>query len=294
MTPNNYKKFWVLSLISICIVSGSGCSTRLERMRERLGLVDDPRLDNVIRENLEATGGLEAWIRTVSIEAQAVATVFESGGGQTFVHQYHTVEPLFPEGAFALTLISNEPEGRLVERLDHEGQVTISREAGDGIYYESDMEELYGAALKLLLEGQSLTQTASLLREDVSVSYLQLERKGGRPNHKIALSGRLVRHVAEGKKKEDRPGRVDDTLVVWINEETHLIERMWLRYQRPNQPDKFGFLAVNVSEYQATPDGLTLPRRLEFVPSDEYQQFSRRLFLVVEFQEIGVVMEIPK
>ncbi|MCK4627660.1 MAG: hypothetical protein KAT56_01585, partial [Sedimentisphaerales bacterium] len=145
--------------------------------------------------------------------------------------------------------------------------------------------------------GQALTGCATLLREGLSLRYEGLERQGGRNNHKVEVSGRLLnRNKSTGGlfekatfwKNRSPEKTLDDIAVLWINTETSLIERIWLRYQKPHRPKEFGYMAVNVLDYEQV-GKVKLPQRLEFVPTDEHQHFSRQNMMTVEFEYLTAI-----
>jgi len=275
----------------------AGCGNSNETMRQRLGMLGDPRLDAAVRRNIEATGGLDAWAGIERIEGRAIATTFDTDGGRTLVEQRHTVLPGNTGKPVCLTIVSNEPTGRLTEQRDRKSLARIKRTNNKKTIVEKDQNTLFGAQIKLFLESQALTGCTSLLREGLILRYEGLERQGGRVNHKVEVSGRLLnRNKSTGGllekaifwKNKSPESILDDIAVLWINAETALIERIWLRYQKPHRPDEFGYMAVHVLDYEQM-GTLKLPRRLEFVPTDEHQHFSKRNMMLVEFEYLTAI-----
>ena len=284
-------------LVAAAVLLVAGCGNSNETMRQRLGMLGDPRLDAAVRRNIEATGGLGAWAEIERIEGRAIATTFDTDGGRTLVEQRHTILPGNPDKPVCLTVVSNEPTGQLTERRGRNGLVRIKRTDNKRTIVEKDQNTLFGAQIKLFLEGQALTGCATLLREGLSLRYEGLERQGGRNNHKVEVSGRLLNRdkpaVGLLEKalfwKSNSPEKIlDDIAVLWINTETSLIERIWLRYQKPHQPNEFGYMAVHVLDYEQT-GTVKLPRRLEFVPTDEHQHFSKQNMMIVEFEYLTAI-----
>ena len=279
----NFNRRLVMGILIFVTLFTFGCSSRLELLEERLGMINDPRLDHVVRKNIEATGGLELWSQTESIAGDAIATVYEQDGSSSLIEQQHQISL---GDRFSVTVISKESSGELREHLDHLGRVKVIHEAAEEAILEQDRAILYGAGLKLLLEGQSITGLASLLEKDFTVRYSTLERKGGRASHKLEITGRLL-----ARDSEDKTPAVDDLLVMWINAESFLVERLWFRYQKLEQTEKFGYLAAQVSDYRKESGGLTLPWRIEFVSSNEHQHFSRSHILSLEFLRSKRIIE---
>ena len=276
----------VIGLLMFVTMFTFGCSSRLELLQERLGMINDPRLDQVVRKNIEVTGGLELWSQTGSIVGDAIATVYEQDGSSSLIEQQHQVNA---GKCFSVTVISKESSGELREYLDGLGRVTVIHDGAEESILEQDRAVLYGAGLKLLLEGQSITGLFCWLEKDVTVRYSALERKGGRASHKLEITGRLL-----ARDSEEETLAVDDLLVVWVNAESFHVERLWFQYQKPGRTEKFGYLAAQVSDYQQEPSGLTLPGRIEFLSSNKDQQFSRSHILSMEFLRLKGISEADK
>jgi hypothetical protein len=190
------------------------------------------------------------------------------------VEQQHVICPIRKRGAMVSSV---EPEGTLLERLE-EGKVAVVMQGGEKPQYETNKEVLLGAAIKLRLLTQAISGAITLMpSEDLTVTYLGTERLAGRLSHKIEISGRLF------DREELLTSTALDKMVVWINAETNLIDRIWMRYPRDGRKEDFGFLAVNLGKFIKINEGLIVPSYLEFVQSDSYQQISQRQFLVVEY-----------
>ncbi len=281
---NAFCKRLSMGLVVVFVASIFGCSSRLETMRQRLGMLSDPQLDAAIRRNITAIGGTDVWSGAVRIDGKAIATIYEADGSKSMIEQQHQI---VSDETVAVSVVSDESGGKLWEQLDHDGVVKVFRAGAEETGVEDDKVELFGAKIKLFLQGQAMTGAASLLREGLDLHYAKLERQGGRLSHKVEITGRLLR-------RDDATGPVvDDLLVMWFNGESYLLEQLWLRYQKPHQPDEFGYMAAYVGDYETTPEGLTLPRRIDFVPSDQYQQFSQRYIITVEFQQLHATQEPP-
>ena len=260
------------------VVGGiAGCAGPGKKMRERLGLLADARLDRTIHESIAAAGGVEAWAEVCRIDGEALATVFTDGAGELLLEQHHHI---IPGERAVITLTSKEPDGVLIEQFDHDGQISIILQGAEEPTGRIDPMEQYGAAVKMRLLIQALTGPVGLLQEGLHLRYSGVERKGNRLAHKIEVTGELL---DQAKPAGSGGG---DLLLVWIDAETHLPERLWLRY--PLGKGQFGYLAANVHDYRAVAGGLVLPGRVEFVRSDEYQQFSRQNIMLVEYQQFKV------
>ncbi len=290
-----YLSMGLLMAAAVSLIAG--CGNGNETMRQRLGMLGDPRLDSAVRRNIEATGGLDAWAEVERIEGRAIATTLDTDSGRTLVEQQHTILPGNNDKPVCLTVVSNEPTGRLTEQRGKNGLVKMKRIYNKRTIVEKDKSTLFGAQIKLLLEGQAVTGCATLLREGLTLRYDQLERQGGRVNHRVEVSGRLLNRYepADGLlgkvifwKSKSPEKTLDDIAVLWINVETSLIERIWLRYQKPHRPKEFGYMAVNVLDYEQV-GKVKLPKRLEFVPTDEHQHFSRQNMMTVEFEYLTAI-----
>jgi len=270
-----------------------GCTTRLERVQERLGTLEDPRLNEVVQRNIAATGGMEKWLSVVSLKGEVIATLFDAQRSETLVEQEHKISIEIPTEPTLVTIVSKEPGGKLYEHLNQHGYVISKWSGAKGRTGRKNDIDSFAAGLKLLLEGQAITGCASALREGLTLNYLGENHQGGRFYHKIEISGRLLAQKApptlwqkvKGTFRRQKETRLDDKMVLWISNQTSLVERIWLQYQKPYSPQEFGYVAVQVTDYTKLPSGLIVPRRLEFVPSDANQHFSRLHIVIAEVQQ---------
>lgn len=259
-----------------------GCkSSPTEYLRQRLGQQGDNRLDDTLRRNIIVTGGIENWnwSNRMRIEGDAITTIVGAENEQNLIQQHHVV---FPGERVTIEVYSKEADGILKEWIDHRGK-TLAMFQGDAnqTAIGPGTIDRYAATLRLKLISHALTGAVGLLQEDYTLRYLGQERKGGRLTHKIEAAGPLV-HPDQFKYST-----TGNLMVVWIDAETFLIERLWLRYHLG--PEQFGYLAVNVTDYAETPQGLVLPGLLEFVRSDEHQQFGHVQLMSLEYQDLQVV-----
>lgn len=277
-SPNMAPRLLAVSLIAL--FAFTGCASQSQKLRQKINDVRDSRLRDVIHKNVAAVGGLETWSRLRDIQAQVIATVFTPDAGRILIEQRHTFKP-GPQ--FLIRVESFETDGTFIDSLNHHGQVKLTTaQNSDDEFSRAASREQFAAGVKLFLESKALAGMLQLLNDDISGRYLNLQRKGGKISHKLEFIGSFIQRDTEADV-------VDEILVVWVNNETSLIERLWLRYQKPDQPDAFGYLAVNVGAYRTIelPDGMsvTLPHLLEFAPSDSQQHFSQRHIVHLEFKQ---------
>ncbi len=275
--PGSRRQMVLAVMALVCmLVLFCGCADPAGRLQERISSLNSTRLKIAVKDNLAAVGGLDTWSQVESLEAQVVATIFDSDVGRLLIAQRHTLEN---SKEFLFRVESFEARGTFTESLDGKGRVTV--ETGS----DRELEQSFAVGVKLLLESRALTGMLYFLNEGTPLQYLELERKGGTVHHKIRASGDFLY-----RQTEEDP--VDDVLVIWIDEENSLIDRIWFRYQKPDDPEAYGYMAVRVTDYRTIELGrgqsLTLPYRLEFVPGDEQQQFSRRRILQLEVRDYQV------
>ena len=256
---------------------------------------------------MAVTGSFEMWSRVGGIEGEAIATIRESAGGSWYVDQRHQ---LTPRKRGWLRVSSNLPEGVGISQLDRKGRLKRELVRYDG---KGEGQELTGGdwaeeAAKLRLLGQAMTQGYGLLKEGWAMRYVGLERKGGRLTHKIEISGEMIApakakkptpklrlelsifgEMIESLKGRDKEYEGDDQLVVWIDSETYLIDRLLLRYRSDSEPaGGLRYLGANVGRYQEVAEGMTLPRYIGVVRSDRYHQFSEQETWRIEYQDLRV------
>jgi len=267
-------RIWLVLLAAAVLTTG--CANPVERMRERVFRLGDTRLKTVLQQSLAVSGGIEAWGRLETIDGEAIATVYEREGGKALIEQQCQFTP--GKKNVAVSLLSHEPGGVLTEVLDRKGNPHIYLQGQAKERYESDPEKLYGAAIKLRVLAHAMMGPAGLLAEELSLRYAGQERKGGRLMHKIEVTGELL------------PAASDDgytsgnLLAVWIDGQTHQIRRIWLRYYKHDTT--FGYVALDIGEYEKVPGGLMLPRYIAYAHSDRHQQFSQQQIMTIEIQNL--------
>jgi hypothetical protein len=261
-------------LLSVTVYSG--CQNFTARIDQRLNNLADTRLATVLRTSIEKTGGIAARSQANCIEGDAIATVFDPNGNKSLIEQQHGVTET--DTGFMVSVTSLDAKGVWLEQLNLKGKVIMVLQGGEKPFYEKDTAALYGSAVKLRLLAQALTGASGLLpAKNLAVTYAGLDRKGGRLTHKIEAVGRMF------DREQFPAGQENAMLVAWINAETFLLERLWLRY--PLGDNKFGYLAANINKYHDAGAGLILPSSIEFVRSDQYQQFSEERIMTVEYQQ---------
>jgi len=268
------------------ILAAAGCMSPQERQRQRLDHLVDTRLAAALGANLTAIGGLDAWQRLGSLEAQALTTLESPPSGDAFVEQCYILT--YGESS-ALTAITKEAKFLSREMLLANGsfKIEIDRQAVTDPVLQS------GGAVKLRLVLQALTGSAGLLGKKYNLVYQGQQRQAGKVMHKIELSAYLVPPVyplpATGKDKWQRPM---DRLVLWIDTQKNLVERLWLAYPLDPQAGQYGYLAANVRDYKKLDSGITVPTTLEVVPGDRFQQFSQRKIMTITLLKIDAAAAV--
>jgi hypothetical protein len=260
-----------------------GCQSSEERMQERLAMLVDPRLSQAVRDNLTALGGLDAWLEVDTIRAQALTTLRNEAGGDSFLEQCYL---LYYGESCALTVETQEADAFSREMLLTNGTVQVF---SNNHLVGNDSVLVAGAAVKLRLVLQALTGSAGLLDNNFNLSYQGVERQAGKVMHKVEMSGPLVWPIYPAPNVEKGQWvRPLDHLVLWIDAEKKLVERLWLSYPLDAKGDKHGYLAANVSDYKQLESGIQLPTLIELVPGDRYQQFSQRKIVTIQLLDIDV------
>jgi hypothetical protein len=271
----NLSGLRILLVLLTAAVLTTGCANPVEKMRERIFALGDTRLKTALQQSLAVSGGLEAWGRLEQIDGQAIATVYEQEGGKAMIEQQCRFKP---DKKVVVSVTSHEPAGVLTEVLDRKGNPNIYLQGLAKAQQESDPEKLYGAAIKLRVLAQAMMGPAGLLGEDMALRYAGQERKGGRLMHKIEVTGDLLPAVSEDGYASG------NLLAVWIDGQTHQIRRLWLRYYKHDKT--FGYVALDIGDYEKVSGGLSLPRYIAYAHSDRHQQFSQQQIMTIEFQEL--------
>ncbi|MCP4707426.1 MAG: hypothetical protein GY869_02275, partial [Planctomycetes bacterium] len=215
----------------------------------------------------------------LSIDGDAIATVVGAEDEKNLIQQHHVV---VPGECVTIEVYSKEADGILKEWIDTRGKTLVMFQGNiSQTSFDPGTIDQYASALRLKLISQAMTGAIGLLQQDYTLRYLGQERKGGRLMHKIEVAGPVVHpdqfvYYTTG-----------NLMVAWIDAETFLFERLWLRYHL--DAENFGYLAVNITDYAETSQGLVLPRLLEFVRSDEHQQFGHLEIMSLEYQDLQVI-----
>jgi len=269
----------MIGLIGLVVV---GCkSSPIDYIHERLGQQGDVRLDDTLRRNIIATGGEDNWnwANLLSIESGAIATVVGAEDEKNLIQQHHVI---FPGERVTIEVYSKEADGILKEWIDNRGKTLVMFQGNVNLTsFDPGTIDQYAAALRLKLISHAMTGAIGLLQQDYILRYLGQERKGGRLMHKIEVAGPVVH------PDQFVYNTTGNLMVAWIDAETFLFERLWLRYHL--DAEHFGYLAVNITDYTETSQGLVLPGLLEFVRSDEHQQFGHVQLMSLEYQDLQVV-----
>jgi hypothetical protein len=284
----NIERIIIVGVFWLTVIFAAGCSGKANSTAVRLGRLTDSRLDAVMRKSIAAMGNNIPRKEQLQIVAPSIATIFEPGGSKSLVAQRHQV--VIRENNVITSVISKEPMGVLREQLSNNSNVKIENFIDGKAQQQQDGEEVQGAALKLFLESIAFVGAVSLLNDNMELRYLDQEDKGGRLHYKIEVSGRLL---SDGTEKKDSPP-IADLLVVWIDAESYLIDRLWVRYSQSPASSGSGYLTATICDYKkvtaspASEDAkalsLQLPSRIEIAPSNQYQQLSERNILVLEFR----------
>ncbi|MCP4710605.1 MAG: hypothetical protein GY869_18430 [Planctomycetes bacterium] len=286
---NQYKSLlsrclcWgMIGLIGLVVV---GCKTNpVDYIHERLGQQGDTRMDDVLRRNIIATGGEDNWdwSNYLGIQGNAINTIVGADSEKNLIEQHHVI---IPGERIAIEVYSKEADGILKEWIDKRGKtLAVFQGNADQTSIDPGKIDQYAAALRLKLISHALTGAIGLLQKDYALRYMGQERKGGRLMHKIEAVGPFV-HPDQFDNRT-----TGNLMVAWIDAETYLFETLWLRYHL--DAEQFGYLAVNITDYEETLEGLVLPRLLEFVRSDEHQQFGHLLMMSLEYQDFEVVTPV--
>ncbi len=278
-------KLKILLLVAMVAIL-PGCGKEFSKALG-LGLIGDRELHDVIRSNIESSGGFSTWSKVASLEARILATTQDIDGGETFLNQRHIYTPKISPSMISVT---QSPDGNWVENLTPESQVQMYVEHKED-QPEQDKDVLYGAGIKLALISQSVSQCFGLLRDGWDLSYAGLERRGGRVSHKIVMSGKILnRPVPRSIFNEI------DEMVVWVDSETNLVDRVWLKFwmSTVNGHRQYTYLGANVKNYQKDACGLMLPHYIGLVRCDEYQQFSESEILRLEYKSYQANIQIEK
>ena len=113
---NRFSKIIWLVLIAAFVVAG--CEQEQKEETSVYELLTDPNfvMPEYASRAVEATGGLEAWMKTKKLEFDCVVTLYKSDGSFYLTEQNHEIYP--PSNSIRIS--AEEPQGKLVWQLSGE------------------------------------------------------------------------------------------------------------------------------------------------------------------------------
>lgn len=271
------------SMAIVVVVMGlvgfwGGCANREDALRTQLGQVRHGETTRVFKQGIDAIGGLSHWSAIERIDAASLAQLGHADGRRQLQEQWHV---LSRSGEPSLTVVGEQTKGRVTMSLSRDGraQACIASDEKTAPIMIDTAE-----IVKLRLLYHAVTGLVGLLDEQMDAEYAGLQRRGGQRTERVVVNGRLFGLA------EDDPRVGQEQLVVWLDVETHLPQRFWLKYVDPTAADGFGYQTALVDDYRSVAPGVTIPYRVQFVGSDSYQQlFAERTDSQVEYQDVMVL-----
>ncbi len=267
-------------LAMVCLFILGGCATKPdESLAVKLGKLGDPDLSDMIRKNFDALGGRDLFETPINLKIDAIASVYSDSGGKVLMKQTHEI-------GFSnkkITITSQDAGIDVIESMESGSMAVITQKQGNATTRISENEEIYGSMVKLTLELYALTGAYGLLDDNINLRYQGEERKGGKIYRKVQADGFFIKQ--RGKKDLG----IKDSLLLWYDADTSLLDRIIIRYLDPIDGQTFKFLTVNVRNYETLDNGLVIPVYLGYVPGDEFQNFSEKYLMSIELLKVQLL-----
>lgn len=285
MTGRNGYRVVVGLTAGWLLTAALGCSSRMERFQERLAAIDRPATQARVSQAIGAAGGVDPWGRVQSIRGESLTVASSRGARQMLLEQVHEISW---EDEAAILVRTQRADGIQIEQLTAGG--ALSGWLKQQVVVEPLVLDQSEAAVRLRLLYHALTGVPGLLEDEtVQLAYRGRERQGGVMTDKLEVAGGLFGQT-------EALGRAgSEQLVLWLDAETHLPVRIWLRYEVADVPEGVAYIAAMLSDYRTTNGGLQVPGRIEILASDVYQQlFAEQTQLIVQYKEVEATFEAPQ
>ena len=248
------------------IMAISGCAAKSAK---NIKEISEPRLASTVKKCVNCSGlnNINQW----EFDAEAIATIYEDEG-KTLISQKHCFN--YDAGKIALT-IDSKGKDLIVEQIKDNNKMFTK-----GCLCPKNSKACIAARLKLYSIAVSAFQP--LLNDDIELSYITKEEKGGMCCHIVEASGNILSCCREGfgMDKLDNP----DTVTLWVDDKTGHICKIWMKYLKNIDSNEYGYITANISNFIKYSNGISLPTSIEFIPSDMNTNDSGKTIMKIDVQ----------
>ena len=261
--PYSQMRFVVFtgSVLALAALFAAGCSldklrtSFLKTRKKQTQSVDlgtfDPNIvipDHATRA-IDATGTLDAWAKTKTIQTGAIVTFYNPDGSRYLTEQNYRIHPWVN----SILISAVEPQGAFAWQLSPEGFTVL--EGGSKVdalpvkvcrrYFAEAILNITTAPVRFLDRGVGFNKNAAVKKE--GLWYYPIERTG--------------------------PNTVSAPAVFYQNANSFLVDMLWFA-----DIDRESFFAVRGHNYsEVEKGGVWLPSRIELFKSDAHDRLQQRL-----------------
>jgi len=282
------KKICLSGLLAAACI-GAGCAQRYIEKEDLLAVEPNVAVlvipgDYAFRA-IGATGGLEAWTKTVKLELDCVVTCYsDSVGDKSFYLTEHHFE-VYP-WSNSIRISAQEPQGKFVWQLSA-GQFSLleGNRAADSAKFISDRDYAETVLVILTAPVRFLDKSTGFVKPSTPVKkeglwYYPIELTGSSmlPSTSLKTGDEnresAGRHPAEGIEKRVPP--YWSKVVFFQNTDRSLVDMIWLANSARDK-----FFAVRSYDYKKVDkNGVLVPTKIEIFRSDARAVLKERLVKV--------------
>jgi len=261
--PKHERPLWenhiiYLVIVAIFILAGCGKKHKIDVDV----LARGPEVEKIsipsdyAAQAVEATGGLEAWMKTKKLQLDCVVTFYQPDGSFYLTEQHYDVYPW----SNSIQISAHEPQGRFVWQLS-KGQFDVLQGSEKIDRYPKTMAGHCFAEVILNI----ITAPVRFLDESVEFT---------KQSNAIKIQGQWYYQINRRSKPGAESTERSSNAVFYQDRDNSLVDMIWLAFT-----DTENFLTVRGYDYDeiAKDDGILIPVRIEIFSTDAHGNSLKRL-----------------
>jgi hypothetical protein len=239
---------------------------------------------------IKATGGLDAWTKTIKTELDGVVTFYQQDGSLYLTEHHFEVYPW----SNSIRISAQEPQANFIWQLTA-GQSLVTESQSQAIKNDTLSVRDYTEAVLMILTAPvrffdtdvGFVKSPALIRKE-GLRYYQIEQMPLMKPITVlrqTQDGEQSRIVqTKGKPEEERVEYKPywSKVVLFQNENSGLVDMIWLAI-----PEQDKFLAVRGYDYKAIrQDGILVPSKIEIYRADN-EGFIKERLVKIDFKNLS-------
>ncbi len=254
---NRFSKIICLAFVTAFIFAGC----RHKQVKDVDILAREPNLETInipsdyAAQAIEASGGLNAWTRTIELKLNCVVTFYQPDGSLYLTEQHYNVHPW----SNSIEITGKEPQGNFAWRLS-EGQFEVLQGSGQIINSMSSVDHQCFAEAILSI----VTVPVRLLDESVDFT---------KDTDPIKIQGQWYYPIKRRSKANIESILRIPKAVFYQNRDNLFFDMLWIACLGGDQ-----FLTVRGYDYSEIKEGeIFIPHRIEIFSTDSRGNSQKRL-----------------